>query len=138
MRTNVGLFWLLAVFFTAATVLYTVWALIEYGHPEWVGTVALTLSAAFGAFIAFYLGKAYKAQGGEVAEDRPDASIEDGDSEMGHYSPWSWWPMVLAGSLAITFLGLAAGLWIIFIGVPLVVIALVGWVFEYYRGNFAR
>ncbi|HWL01756.1 MAG TPA: cytochrome c oxidase subunit 4, partial [Microbacteriaceae bacterium] len=66
------------------------------------------------------------------------ASIEDGDSELGHYSPWSWWPMVLAASLAITFLGIAAGLWIIFIGVPLVVVALVGWVYEYYRGNFAR
>lgn len=138
MRTNVGLFWLLAGFFLAGAVTYTIWAIVAYGYPEWVGTVALALSAALGAFLAFYLGKTYKAQGGELPEDRADASIEDGDSELGHYSPWSWWPMVLAASLAVTFLGLAAGLWIIFIGVPLVIVALVGWIFEYYRGNFAR
>jgi len=137
-RTNVGLFWLLFGFFLFGTVFYTTWAIIEYGHPEWVGTVTLLLSSALGGFLAFYLGRVHKAQGGEMPEDRADASIEDGDSEIGHYSPWSWWPMVLAGSLAITFLGLAAGLWIIFIGVPLVIVALVGWVFEYYRGNFAR
>ena len=138
MRTNVGLFWLLFGFFLVGAGVYTVWAIIEYGYPEWVGTVALVLAAALGAFFAFYLGRVYKAQGGELPEDRADASIEDGDSELGHYSPWSWWPMVLAASLAITFLGIAAGLWIIFIGVPLVVVALVGWVYEYYRGNFAR
>jgi len=138
MRTNVGLFWLLFGFFLFGAVFYTVWAVIEYGHPEWVGTVALLLAAALGGFLAFYLGRVHKAQGGELPEDRADASIEDGDSELGHYSPWSWWPMVLAASLAITFLGLAAGLWIIFIGVPLVIVALVGWVYEYYRGNFAR
>lgn len=138
MRTNVGLFWLLFGFFLAGAIAYTVWAIVEYGHPEWVGTVGLLLSAALGAFIGFYLSRVYKAQGGEMPEDRADASIEDGDSEIGHYSPWSWWPMVLAASLAITFLGIAAGLWIILIGVPLVIVALVGWVFEYYRGNFAR
>jgi len=130
--------WLLAVFFLAVAVLYTVWAVISYGHPEWVGTVTLVLAASLGAFLGFYLGRARKAQGGELPEDRLDANIEDGDSEMGHYSPWSWWPIALAGSLAITFLGLAAGLWIIFIGVPLIVVTLVGWIYEYYRGNFAR
>jgi hypothetical protein len=36
------------------------------------------------------------------------------------------------------FLGLAVGVWIAFVGAGLLVIALVGWVFEYYRGNFAR
>ncbi len=46
--------------------------------------------------------------------------------------------VILGASLATTFLGLAVGIWIIFIGVPLVIIALIGWVYEYYRGNFAR
>jgi Ca2+/Na+ antiporter len=138
MRTNIGLFWLLAVFFFLAAVAYTVWAVIAYGHPEWVGTVALVLAAALGVFLAFYLARVYKSQGGEMPEDRLDASIEDGDSEMGHYSPWSWWPIVLAGALAITFLGIAVGLWVILIGIPLIAVALVGWVYEYYRGNFAR
>ncbi len=138
MKTNVGLFWILAGFFFAGWLTYVLWSWLEYGTPEMVGTVAILLSAALAGFIAFYLGRAYKAQGGELPEDRDDANIEDGDSEIGYYSPWSWWPMILAGSLALTFLGLAIGVWIAFIGVPLVVIALVGWVYEYYRGNFAR
>ncbi len=138
MKTNVGMLWLLAGFFFAGWAAYVIWGWLEYGHPEWVGAVAILLSAVLAAFIAFYLGRVYKAQGGELAEDRDDANIEDGESEIGYYSPWSWWPMVLAGSLALTFLGLAIGVWIAFIGVPLVVVALVGWVYEYYRGNFAR
>ncbi|MBO9627689.1 MAG: cytochrome c oxidase subunit 4 [Microbacterium sp.] len=138
MKTNIGLFWLLGGFFLASAIAYVLWTIIEYGAPEFVGTVGITLGAVLAAFIAFYLGLVHRAQGGELAEDRDDANIEDGDSEVGHYSPWSWWPIVLAGSLATTFLGLAVGAWIVFIGVPLVVIALVGWVYEYYRGNFAR
>jgi hypothetical protein len=35
-------------------------------------------------------------------------------------------------------LGLAVGVWIAIIGIPLVVIALVGWTYEYYRGNFGQ
>ena len=45
---------------------------------------------------------------------------------------------MLAGGAALGFLGLAVGFWITFIGVAVVVVALVGWVYEYYRGNFAR
>lgn len=80
----------------------------------------------------------HKEQGGELPEDRLDANIDDGDAELGFFSPWSWWPIVLAGGAALAFLGLAVGFWITFIAVPLALIGLVGWVFEYYRGNFAR
>jgi len=138
MRTNIGLFWLLFGFFLAGAITYVIWGILYYGYPEWVGTVGITLAAALAAFIAFFLGRTHKAQGGELPEDRDDANIEDGDPEIGHFSPWSWWPVTLAGALAITFLGLAIGVWISFIGVPLVIVALIGWVYEYYRGNFAR
>ena len=144
MQTTLRIFWLLAGFFLIAAALYTVWSIIA--HPnvewfvavEWVGTVGQVLAAVLAAFIAFYLTMSYRNQGGELAEDRLDADIDDGDAEQGHFSPWSWWPIVLAGALALTFLGLAVGVWISFIGVPLVIVGLVGWVFEYYRGNFAR
>ena len=39
---------------------------------------------------------------------------------------------------ALIFLALAVGMWIIYIGGALVAVALVGWVYEYYRGNFAH
>jgi hypothetical protein len=35
-------------------------------------------------------------------------------------------------------LGVAAGAWIAFIGGGILVVSLVGWVYEYYRGYFAR
>ena len=73
-----------------------------------------------------------------MAQDRSDANIDDEDPEMGFFSPWSWWPFVLGVSLAIFSLGLAVGTWIAFIGVALLPIAIVGLIFEYYRGNFAR
>lgn len=141
MRANVVMFWLLSVFFLLSAIAYSVWSYIAGVDDhliEWVGTVALTLSAVLAAFIAFYLGRVHKAQGGQLPEDRLDANIDDGDPELGFFSPWSWWPIALAAGAALLFLGLAVGFWISFIAVPIAVISLVGWVYEYYRGNFAR
>ncbi|WP_350349952.1 cytochrome c oxidase subunit 4 [Agromyces sp. G08B096] len=138
MRANVILFWILAAFFALAAAVYIAWTTIDAGAPEWVGLVAISLSAVLAAFIAFYLGRVHSAQGGTLPEDRLDANIDDGDPELGFFSPWSWWPIMLAGAAALLFLGLGVGFWISFIAIPLGVISLVGWVYEYYRGNFAR
>jgi uncharacterized membrane protein len=46
--------------------------------------------------------------------------------------------VLLAAGAALLFMGIAIGFWIAFIGVVLTVVSLVGWVYEYYRGNFAR
>ncbi len=46
--------------------------------------------------------------------------------------------MFLAGGAALVFLGLATGIWIAYYAIPLALIAIVGWTYEYYRGNFAR
>ena len=139
MRANTNLFWILTAFFGLSAVVYTGWNLLDDKHiVEWVGTVALLLSTALGAFLAFYLGRVHKNQGGELPEDTLTADIDDGDPELGHFSPWSWWPIFLAGSLALVFLGVAIGPWIAFIGLPLVLIAVVGWCYEYYRGYFVR
>ena len=140
MTISVRVFWVLCAFFVAACVEYTVWGLLDPFHyrVEWVGTIALGLCGALFALIAFYLGRVRKEQGGILPEDRLDANIDDGDAELGFFSPWSWWPIVLAAGAALAFLGLAVGFWIAFLAVPIVLVALVGWVYEYYRGNFAR
>jgi hypothetical protein len=140
MKANVKLYWILTVFFFVLAALYTVWSLLDQAHQrvEWVGTITLLLSGLLWALIAFYLGKVHDAQGGELAEDRLDANIEDGDAEQGHYSPWSWWPIVLAASVSLVFLGVAIGPWIAFIGGGILIVSLVGWTYEYYRGYFAR
>jgi hypothetical protein len=138
MRTNIVLFWVLTVVFVLADVAYTVWSLLDTGRVEWVGTVAIVLTGILSGFIAFYLQLVERKQGGELPEDRADANIDDGDPELGHFSPWSWWPIVLAGSAALMFLGLAIGPWITFIGAGILIVSVVGWVYEYYRGYFAR
>lgn len=138
MKTNVNLFWILLVFFIILTGVYVVWAIIDTGEVEWVGSVGLGLCAILSAFIAFYLQLVNRSTGGILPEDRLDADIDDGDPELGHFSPWSWWPVFLAGAVAFVFLGLAAGIWMVFYAVPLALLGLVGWVYEYYRGNFGR
>jgi hypothetical protein len=138
MRVSINVFWILASFFLLTDVAYTVWALIVYGQPEPVGTVGLGLVAVMAVFIGFYLNRSMHAQGGQLPEDRLDASIDDGDPELGFYSPYSWWPIVLATAAALGFLGLAVGVWISFIGGAIFIVAIIGWVYEYYRGFFAR
>lgn len=138
MKTTVNLFWVLLGFFALLTVVYVVWAIIDTGKVEWVGAIAIGLCALLSAFIAVYLRLVYRNQGGELAEDRLDADIDDGEAEQGFFSPWSWWPVALAAGAALTFLGLSISLWIIAYAVPLALLALVGWVYEYYRGNFGR
>ncbi|WP_166864107.1 MULTISPECIES: cytochrome c oxidase subunit 4 [unclassified Salinibacterium] len=142
MRTNAILMWILGVFFILSAAAYTLWVVADAGwnweRIEWVGTVTLVLSAALAFFLAFYIDRVYKAQGGEMAQDRDDADIDDDDPEVGHFSPWSWWPLVLGSALGVVFLGLAVGTWVVGIGIPLAIVAIVGWTYEYYRNNFAR
>ena len=140
MRANANLFWILTAYFAIVGAVYAFWSWADEGDPgiEWAGTTAVALAAMLSAFIAFYLGRVHKAQGAELPEDRLDANIDDGDAELGFFSPWSWWPVLLAAGVALTFLGIAIGFWLAFFAAPVALIALTGWVYEYYRGNFAR
>jgi hypothetical protein len=150
-KANVVLFWALCAFFLISAVTYIIWSSLaattgiytitpgeDGGHIEPVGALALTLCAVLFAFLAFYVGKSHKSQGGELPEDRIDANIDDGDPELGHFSPWSWWPILLAGAASLVVLGIAIGPWISVIGVALLLVTVVGWVYEYYRGYFSH
>jgi len=140
-KVSAVVFWIIAVFFLVVAAMYTIWSWFYYPHHEIepVGTVALLLTGVLGAFIAFFLTRTRATQNGvELPEDRLDANVDDGDPELGHFSPWSWWPFMLGLSTAIVALGIAVGWWIVPIGLGLTVVSLVGWVFEYYRGYFAR
>lgn len=144
MRTNSGLWWLLSIFFLIVAIIYTGWNLVVHSDRplvtaiEWVGTIALLFTALMAALIGFYVSRVHRAQGGELPEDLLTADVDDGDPEMGEFSPWSWWPIVLAFSAALGMIGLAVGAWLLPIGIGVFVIAIVGWVYEYYRGYFAR
>jgi len=140
MKSNIALFWIVTTYFVLIAGVYTFWNIAVHGRPEWAGSVAILLSAGLSGFIASYLTLAHKKQGGELIEDRLDSDIDDGDPEIGEFSPWSWWPIVLAFALAVGVIGLAIGgdFWLCFLALPLIPVAVVGWIYEYYRGNFAR
>lgn len=112
-----------------------VYAFFSKGEP--VGTGALLLVAALVGMIGFYLG----AVGRRIdprPEDDPLAEVADGAGDLGTFSPWSWWPLILAAGAALSFAALAVGWWLLLIGAAVGVIGLVGWVFEYSRGVHAH
>jgi hypothetical protein len=137
-KTSIVVLYILTAYFAVLATVYTVWAHIYWGHTEWVGTLTIALSGVLNLFIAFYLQIQQKNQGGVLPEDRLDAEIDDGDPELGHYSPWSWWPVSLAAGAALAMVGMSVGVWVAFYALPLVLIGLVGWTYEYYRGYFGR
>ncbi len=114
---------------------------VVYGYmtnwSEWVGFLALLMLVGLSAMVGWYLMFTAKRVGLRP-EDRVDGEIHENAGDIGMFSPWSWWPLVLAGSAAIAFLGIAVGWWVFFIGAGLSIVGLTGWVYEYSRGDHAH
>jgi Cytochrome c oxidase subunit IV len=125
------IFTILTVFFSIVTPIY--W----YLSQDPTGTTALVLTFGLSALVSFYLlytsRKVYPRP-----EDRLDGEIEEMAGEYGFFSPHSWWPLACAGAAAIVMLGLVFAWWLFIIGVALGAMAVVGLIFEYYRGEFAH
>ena len=132
MKLEIRVFLFLTIFFAIVGVGYGLWS-------EWepVGTVCLLLLGGLVGMIAAYL--AMTAQRIDARpEDDPHGEIEQGAGDQGVFAPWSWWPLVLALTAAICFLGLAVGWWVFYIGSAMALIAIVGWVLEFSRGQHAH
>ncbi len=114
---------------------------VIYGYmtnwSEWVGFLALLMLVGLSAMVGWYLLFTAKRIVPRP-EDRVDGEIQENAGDIGMLSPWSWGPLVLAGSAAIAFLGIAVGWWVFYIGAGLSVVGLVGWVYEYSRGDHAH
>jgi len=110
---------------------------IVSGWNEPVGIAALILTAGLSALIGSYLG--YTAWHiDELPEDNPVGEISDGAGELGEFAPYSWWPLAAAGGGALFFAGMAIGIWLMLLGALVSVIGVIGWVFEFYRGEHAH
>lgn len=101
------------------------------------GTSALVMTALLMLLLAFFLGVLAK-QIPDRPEDDQLAEVADGAGELGFFPPFSWWPLAVAGAFATIALGVAIGWWLAVIGVGIGVLALAGYVFEYYRGLHAH
>ena len=123
--------WLFAAGFFFFAISAVIYGLLS---EEPVGTVALAFTAGLAFLIGYYL--LFTARRIDPRpEDSKTAEIVDGAGELGFYSPHSWWPLAVAGAAAISFLGVAVGWWLFIIGAGAGVLAVIGLVFEYYRGE---
>jgi hypothetical protein len=120
-------------FFTPIGVIYGL--ITNWDEP--VGTCGIFLVAALSGLIGLYLYLTSRRID-DRPEDDPEGEIAQGAGELGFFPPYSWWPLPLAVAAAMVFLGIAVGWWLFIIGAGAAVIALVGWVFEYYRGAHAH
>lgn len=128
MRVQGKMFLGLGVFILASAIVYGFWS------KEPTGTTALFLAFALSTMIGFYLSfTARRADTG--AMDNENAEVADDAGDLGFYSPHSWQPLALATGGALAFLGIIFGWWLLFFSLPVVLIGLYGWVFEYYRGE---
>jgi hypothetical protein len=112
-------------------------AIYWYFSRDVVGTTALALTGALAFLVAFYVLYTAKRVYPRP-EDRLNGDIEEADPEYGIFSPHSWWPLAIGISAAIIGVGLIFAVWIIVFGVFLLFMSLFGWMFEYYRGEFAH
>ena len=131
MKIEGWIFGLGAVFFLPLSVVYF------YFSRDPVGTTALAMSAGLAFIVAFYVLYTSKRVYPRP-EDRQNAEIDEADPEYGFYSPHSWWPLFIGFATFVIVLGLIFANWVIVFGVFLLLLALVGWLFEYYRGYFAQ
>jgi hypothetical protein len=130
-RVEAWLFLGCAGFFGVADLVY--W---DLSHDP-TGTTALALSVCLAFLIGFYVmftGRRLPPR----PEDNPEGDIVQGTGELGFFSPHSWWPLFVGLAAALAALGIAIGWWLFLIGALAVILSMIGFVFEYYRGHYAH
>jgi hypothetical protein len=131
MKIEAWVFGINGIFFLLVTPTY--WLFTE----DPTGTAALVMTTLLAALVTFYL--AFHANRMDPRpEDLKEAEVVDGAGELGFFPPYSWSPLWCALALAVCVLGVVFGWWLFIIGVGAGSIALIGWVFEYYRGEHAH
>ena len=131
LRIEAALFLLVAALFAATDVGY--W----YFSRDPTGTTALGITVGMAFLIGFYMLFTGRRTG-KRPEDDLEGEIAEGAGEYGFYSPHSWWPFWTAGAATLTGLGVAVAWWLALIGVMTVILATIGMVFEYYRGDYSH
>ena len=131
MKIEGWLFGLGAIFYAVVAAAY--WFL----SGDEIGTTGLVMTGALAFLVAFYVLYTAKRVYPRP-EDRLDAEIDEADPEYGFFSPHSWWPLAVGFAAFLVTLGLIFAVWLVVLGVMVLMFALVGWMFEYYRGAFSH
>ena len=132
MKVEAALFGIIAVFFAIVAPAY--WLIAE----EWAGTAALSLAFFLCLMITIYLMSQRYFRKPERPEDDADGEIIDGAGELGFFPPKSIWPLFVALSMAMVFLGPVFGWWLSLLGGGVLLLCVMGWIYEFYRGDYAH
>ena len=125
------------IFGVGAIFYFVVSGVYWYLSRDEIGTTALVMTGALAFLVAFYILYTAKRVYPRP-EDRDDAEIDEADPEYGFFSPHSWWPLPVALGAMIIALGFIFAVWAIVLGVAVLMLGIVGWLFEYYRREFAH
>lgn len=128
MKVQGKLFLWLSVFMLAVAIVYGVWS------KEAAGTTALFMAFGLSVMIGFYLAFTARRMD-SIAQDDKEAEVADEAGEVGFFAPHSWQPISLGIGGALAFLSVAIGWWLLYFSVPIILVGLYGWVFEFYRGE---
>jgi hypothetical protein len=131
MRVEGWLFLGCAIFFGVADIFY--WYLGQ--DPTGATALALAVGLAFlTGFYVLFTGRRLPPR----PEDDTQGEIEQGTGELGFFSPHSWWPLFVGLAGALAAIGVAVGWWLFLIGALALLLSVIGFVFEYYRGHYAH
>jgi hypothetical protein len=128
MRIEAAFLLFLGCFFGLVGIVYWFWSYEDGGTMMLAGTSALGFLP--GSYYFFWHRRM-----GKRLEDRDDASITEGAGVIDSFPGSSIWPFVLGMGAFFTVLALVFGMWLIFIGVGLILTALVGVTAESRRGG---
>ena len=136
MRTTSRIFTILFVFFLIVGAVY------GFVTAQWmpmglepVGFAAILMLAGMAAMIAAVLAMNAK-RFSDRPEDIEDAPVSADAGIQGSFAPYSWWPLFAAIGGAMAFLGVAAGWWILALGMVPTLIGVIGWVMEFSVGKY--
>jgi hypothetical protein len=127
MRVEALFLLFLGAFFGVVGLVYWFWSYEDGGGVMLLG--ATLLGFLPGSYYFFW----HRRMGNRL-EDR-DAEIAEGAGEIDSFPSSSIWPFVLGMGAFFTVLGLVFGVWLVFIGVPLIITALTGVTAESRRGG---
>jgi hypothetical protein len=133
MKVETWLFGAGAFFFAPIAIVY---GFVTKWH-EPLGVTGLILTAGLALMIGLYLFITSRRIDPRP-EDDPFGEIHEGAGELGQFAPYSWAPLWLGLGCMLTFAGLAVGAWLFLIGLVATGLALILWVFEFYRGEHAH
>jgi hypothetical protein len=126
-RVEAILLLFLGVFFGIVGLVYWFWSYEDAGTAMLVGTCLLGFLP--GSYYFFW----HRRMGNRL-EDR-DAEIAEGAGEIDSFPNSSIWPFVMGMGAFATVLGLVFGIWLLFLGIPLILTALTGVTAESRRGG---